>query len=1199
MCASFAPALQGGTVCRKRKTGQQPQLIWRAVMTNRIRTGIICLMLFTVAALLNTYKVKAQSTTQGAISGTVVDPSGAAVPKASVSIKNMATGFATGRTTDASGYFDAPLLDPGTYSVLISAQGFAAYRADSVVVVVGQVTTLLPHLSVASASSSVVVTEQTPVMNLESPDFTDTLNQSTIQNLPINNRRWSALAMSTPGVVSDSNGFGLVSVRGISPILNNVEIDGADDNNAFYSEERGRTREAYSTSGSSVREFAVNTGVYSAEYGRAAGGVINSVTKSGTNKIHGQAYFWDRESNWAAYNDYSKVTKIVNGVNTPTPLKPEDLRKIYGFTAGGPLIKNKLFWIYTYDQHTHVFPIVGIPSNPQQFYVLPAATLPGGAKCNLTPATPEAAGNGYLSGDTVVQDREACTLAARQGITYAQAAYDWAALLLGSGNVSTSNYVGAVPITDLGLNSDIGQAPRFGYQEINTPKLDWQINDKEHFSVLYHRLRWDAPGDVQTGNPVSYARDTAGNDFVKLDYGLTKLTSLITNSISNEVLYQYSRELEDESQQPFTDYTEADMNNKSGNIPEVGIASSSSSGYGFTAGSPYYSYRPANPYELKWQAGDILYWSHGNHTIKFGADLVHNYDYQNYLYEINGYFSYNYIGDYFNDLLDFKNGNKPTASTIATNYGCDKSSSEYASSASSSYVAGYPCYSNFYQGFGPPTFAIATMDTGAFAQDNWKFSPRLTLELGLRWDHEGIPGPVAAFTTATGSFTPYSGLTNSPDDKTDFGPRIGFAYDVYGHGTTVIRGGWGMYFGRITNGNIMSVRLNTGSPNGQIAPSYKNNPLSAGISEGPVYPNIFTGGTSTAKPVSDYFASNMKLPEVQEFDLELQQEVGRGTFFALSYLGSMGRRLPNFLNENIEPCSQSPTACTSYTLTVSDPSGKGPLPAGPLTINNIYTAYGNTGQFGSVANNYAAITEMVSNVNSSYNAMVAEILNRSLKSIQFDASYTWSHALDFAQNASTAPGTESWYDPYGNYRLNYGNSSWNVPNRFTAYAIYNFPDLHSGNPLRWAANDWSFDDTFKMQNGLPFTPGMNSTFIGSGLNNYWNGAGGLAIIPGYIGYDTARYPRTTVDDIRLQKQISFEHGYNLQLMCNVFNVANHQNITAEGTNLYNYSGGTLTYLSQGGTPNSSVNTYGFPTNSNNSGFLYTPRQVEITARLNF
>lgn len=1157
---------------------------------NRIRWGVVRLALFALITCFGTLGLNAQSTTQGAIAGTVSDPTGAAVGGAVVTIQNAATGFVEKVAADGSGFFKAPLLRPGNYTVSVTASGFGSYRADNVTVYVGQVTSIAPRLAVAASSTQVVVTEQTPVMNTESPDFTDTLNYKSLQTIPINNRRWSSLAMTTPAVVSDSNGFGLVSIRGISPILNNVEIDGADDNQAFFSEERGRTREAYSTSGNAVQEFAVNTGVYSAEYGRAAGGVITSVTKSGTNQLHGEAYFYDRESNWGAYNPYSKVTTIVNGANVSEPLKPEDLRKIYGFTAGGPLIKDKLFWIYTYDQHTHVFPIVGVPYNPLNFYTLPAATLPTGANCNLTPATPEAAGNGYLSGDTsstATEDKEACTLAARQGITYAQAAADWASLING-GSLTGGQ-------TDLGLNSDIGPTPRFGYQEINTPKIDWQINDREHLSVLYHRLRWDSPGGVQTGNPVNYARDTDGNDFVKLDYGLTKLTSLITSNISNEVLYQYSRELDDEGQQPFTPYTLADMNNNSGNIPEVLVADSSS-GWGFAAGSPYYSYRIAYPLEYKWQVGDILYWNKGNHSLKFGVDAVHNYDFQNNLYEGNGEYSYQYLGLYFNDLLDFKNGVTPTASTSGTNYGCDSSYTEYATSATSKVVAGYPCYADFYQGFGAPTFGLNTMDTGVFAQDNWKFSPRLTLELGLRWDHEALPAPSSEFTSATGNFTPYNGLTNHPNQWDNFGPRIGFSYDLYGGGKTILRGGWGMYYGRITNGNLLEVLFDSGSPVAQTSPTFHNAPTSS-VAEGPQYPNIFASGGSTSKPASYFFSKNLKLPEVQEFDMQVQQAVGRDTFFSVSYLGSLGRDLPNFLDVNIKPCSASPTACESKTITVSDASGKGPIPAGPLTINNIYTTYGNTALLGPNAVNFTSITEMVSNVNSSYNAFVAEILNRSLKSIQFDANYTWSHALDFDQNADTEGATNIWYDPYSNARFNYGNSAYNVPNRFVAYALYSFPNLNSGNPLKWAANGWSLDESFQMQNGLPYTAGWSGTLSGA-LGSGFNGAGGLAIIPGYIGVNTHRYPRHIVDDMRVQKEFAFEHGYNLQLMCNVFNVANHQNVTAVGTTAYSLSGSTLTYLGQGAS-NASDNTLGIPTNSNSAGFLYTPRQVEIAARFNF
>lgn len=1157
---------------------------------NRIHLGIasfvlLCLAMFTMPVALH-----AQTSTQGSIAGTVMDPTGAVIGGATVTITNTGTNATVKLVSDGSGFFKAPLLEPGTYSVSISAPGFAPYHADNVVVVVGQVTSLLPRMALASSSTQVVVSEQTPVMNLESPDFTDTLNTAALQNIPINNRRWSSLAMTTPGVVSDANGYGLVSIRGISPILNNVEIDGADDNQAFFSEERGRTREAYSTSGSAVREFAVNTGVYSAEYGRAAGGVITSVTKSGTNQLHGQAYFYDRESNWAAYNDYTTITQLVNGVNTTEHIKPEDLRKIYGFTAGGALIKDKLFWIYTYDQHTHVFPVVGIPYNPANFYTLPAATLPAGATCNLTPSTPEAAGNGYLSGDTsstATEDKEACTLAARQGITYAQAAADWASLING-GNLTGGQ-------SDLGLNSDLGQVARFGYQEINTPKIDWQITPKEHWSVLYHRLRWDSPGGVQTAAADNYSRDADGTDFVKLDYGLTKLTSLITNNISNELLFQYSRELDDEGQQPFTPYTLADMNNKSGNIPEVLVASSSS-GWGFTAGSPYYSYRIAYPLERKWQIGDTLYWTKGNHSLKFGVDAVHNYDFQNNLYEGNGEFSFQYLGLYMNDLLDFRNGISPAASTTATNYGCDSNYTEYATSASSQVVSGYPCYSAFYQGFGTPTFGLNTMDTGLFAQDNWKFSPRMTLELGLRYDHEALPAPSAAFTQATGSFTPYTGLTNAPDQKFNFGPRVGFSYDVFGKGNTVLRGGYGLYYGRITNGNLLEVLFDSGSPNAQYTTTYYNAPTST-ISEGPQYPNIEASAGAASKPSSYFFSKNLKLPEVQEFDLQVQQALGKGTFFSISYLGSMGRELPNFLNVNLKPCSASPTACETKTITVSDASGKGPIPAGSLTINNIYTSYGNTALLGPNAVNFQSITEMVSNVNSSYNAAVFEILNRSLKSLQFDFNYTWSHALDFSQNADTEGTTNAWYDPYGNYRINYGNSNYNVPNRFVAYALYNVPGIHSDSMLKWVTNGWSIDDSFQAQNGLPYTAGWSGKISGA-IGSDFNGAGGSTIIPGYIGVNTFRYPRHIVDDARVQKDFAFEHGRQLQLILNAFNIANHQNITGVGTTAYTLSGSTLTYLGQG-TSNPSDNTLGQPTNSNSSGFLYTPRELEISARFNF
>ncbi|MGA2349523.1 MAG: TonB-dependent receptor [Terracidiphilus sp.] len=1125
---------------------------------NRIRFGILCLALFTFCICSESVSLYAQTSTEGSITGTVLDPSGAAVSGGAVTIHNVGTNAEIKLTTDGSGFYKAPLLEPGTYTVTFAASGFATYRATNVIVQVGQVTTIEPHLKVGASSSSVEVTEQAPVLNLESPDFTDTLDTRALQSIPINNRRWSSLAMTTPGVVSDSNGYGLVAVRGISPLLNNVEIDGADDNDAFYAEERGRTREAYSTSGSAVREFAVNTGVYSAEYGRAAGGVITSVTKSGTNDLHGQAYFWDRESKWNAYNDYAVVSTLnsTTGTYLPTPIKPEDLRKIYGFTVGGALIKDKLFWIYTYDQHTRIFPGTAVPNSAGSFYLLPSAALATGETC---------AANGYLTGAPTgaTNDTYACALAARQ--KYAAITGPPAITPYAQGASAYDNGIS-------GLNTDLGNVPRAGYQEINTPKLDYQINPKEHVSVLYHRLRWDSPGGVQTTATDDYGVDTWGNDYVKLDYGVAKLTSLITTNISNELLFQYGRELLDESQQPYSAYTKANLVGTGGNVPEVSMDTT----VGMYIGSPYYSYRVALPYEKKWQIGDVLYWSRGNHTVKLGVDAVHNYDLQNNTYESNGYYSYSYIGNYLNDVL---NEGKALATTGT---GCNSSASSSATSATSVITGTYPCYSSYTQGFGSPIYAISTMDTGFFGQDNWKFSPRLTLELGLRYDYEAIPPADPNLTTATGTFVPYTGLTNNPSDKMSFGPRIGFSYDLFGKGNTVLRGGYGIYYGRITNGNLLNARLTTGSPNGQYTTQWK--PSYAGA---PQFPNPVSAGALTS-PSSYFLASNLRNPMVQEYDLQMQQGIGKGTFFQASYLGALGRELPNYLDVNL-------TNVQNVTITVSDTSNSGPLgPNGTTFVVPTFTAYGNTALLGASAANFQSITEVASNVNSNYNALVVEVLNRSLRSFQFDANYTWSHALDYSQNADTEGAANTWYNPYSDARINYGNSSYNVPNRFVAYALYRFPNIPATNWVKYLVNDWSLDDSFQMQNGLPYTVSLGSNEYNSSdaVYYYWNGSG-VNLLP-TIGVNTKRYPRRIVDDARLQKAISFNKGRSLELIGNVFNLANHQNITGINTTAYKVAStgalaGTATYQS----------TYGQITNSNNSGFLYTPREIEIAARFNF
>src|SRR5438093_283668 len=159
---------------------------------------------------------------------------------------------------------------------------------------------------------------------------------------------------------TDDGTFGLVSFRGISGVLNNSQVDGGDNNQAWQSEERGRTRIGYVVSQSAIREFQVNTSNYSAEYGRSAGGVINTVTKSGTNEFHGSAFLFDRNNKWGARNPNSFISTFDNGVVGKAALKPKDVRYQFGGAVGGPIVKDKAFFFFSYDQQKRDFPGVAV-----------------------------------------------------------------------------------------------------------------------------------------------------------------------------------------------------------------------------------------------------------------------------------------------------------------------------------------------------------------------------------------------------------------------------------------------------------------------------------------------------------------------------------------------------------------------------------------------------------------------------------------------------------------------------------------------------------------------------------------------------------------------------------------------------------------------------------------------------------------------
>jgi len=239
-------------------------------MSKTAKLSLGCLLVLALSAI-----TMAQSTTTGAIGGVVTNPNKEVVAGASVSVRNMGTNKEDTATTDDSGRFKVAGLQPGKYTVTVNSTGFSALTQDNVVVEIGRETSLEVGLNVGEVTGVVDVTAEAPVINTTQQDFSTNINQTSINELPINGRRWSNFALLTPGAVPDGT-FGLISFRGISGLLNNNTIDGGDNNQAFFAEGRGRTRISYSVSQAAIREFQVNTSSYSAEYGRSAGGVVNA-----------------------------------------------------------------------------------------------------------------------------------------------------------------------------------------------------------------------------------------------------------------------------------------------------------------------------------------------------------------------------------------------------------------------------------------------------------------------------------------------------------------------------------------------------------------------------------------------------------------------------------------------------------------------------------------------------------------------------------------------------------------------------------------------------------------------------------------------------------------------------------------------------------------------------------------------------------
>lgn len=952
--------------------------------------------LFTLVAslLLTAIGVCAQSqATTGNIEGRVLDQNDAAIPNATVTAINQATGLEKTASADDEGNFRLILLPPGSYVVRATAANFAQYELQNVPVTVGGKTPLDINLSVGGVKTEIRIADELPVVETTRTSVSSTVNQRAVENLPVNGRNYLDFATLTPGVVRDPTRDGDLSVGGQKGTLNNLQVDGADNNNTFFGQAFGRTgvRPPYQFSEESVQEFQVNQNGFSAEFGRAGGAVINVVTRSGTNQFHGGAFEYFRDEALNANTPNLKATQAQQfqlGLRSDNNKRPPSQINQFGGRFGGPIVKNRAFFFFTYDGQRQKLPN---PVEPPNFFTAAAAT----ARPLLTP-------------------------------------------LIGTYQV----------------NRD---------QDVFLIKSDILINSSNNLSLRFNKQNFTGVNNEFTG-PLA-VEEHSGDSLARTHTFSGTLASTLTTSIVNELRFQFARDKE--------------PGEANSDLPEAQIQT----GQGFLLiGRNNFS--PRETTIKRAQFIDNVSIVSGRHNFKTGLDF--NFD------RIFNFFPGFFTGQYtFNSYADFAL-NRPA---------------------------------RFQQRFGVPGTDGATTkpnssDYSAFFQDDWRVTPKLTINAGLRYDYQALarpplrnPDPVllaAGFDTS-----------REAKDTNNFSPRFGFSYAF--DDKSVLRGGYGLFYGRTT-----AIVLGTAhSGNGVQTTGVNLTCTTTPSNPCPVYPNILTTAPGSGTLTSDIFLfpENYQQPSVQQGRLGYEREVFANTSLSVTYLYFRGTHLTRTRDVNL----RAPVATAALD------------PATNLTY--FVQRFPLTRPFA----NYGRISLFESTGNSLYNGLATQLQRRFSRGLQFTVSYTYSFALDDKPDqTAVVPGggddakvVQNSFDIRDDFRA----ADADLRHRLVISPVYELGRFRSDNAImRALLSDYTFSGIAQLQSGFAY-----SATIGADLNRDGNARNDR--VPA-SARNVFRTPATYQFDARLTRNIRFGEEKRLRLIVEGFNLFNRANIATVNTNFF-------------------------------------------------
>ncbi len=1076
------------------------------------------------------------------ISGTITDSTGAVVSGASIDVTSTATGKTVTVTSGGTGNYAVNALKPGQYQVQVKAANFASVT-QNVTLQIGQTLPLNFSLKAGAVTENVEVTTAAPLVATQSSDLGDVITGRQVVDLPLNARNFTQLATLVPGVTrgSDTNGDATggsgnaetyrynssggaaLVVNGLRPQANNFLLDGFDNNESLVN------TIVFFSAPDAIQEFRVETNVAPAEFGRAGGGIVNTAIKSGTNQWHGT--LWEFFRNSAL--DATQWEPVQNAKKFPFH------QNQFGAAVGGPIMKNKLFIFGDYQ---------GFRSSA------PASTDYATVPTNLMRSS------GYTNFSELLG----------QGINIMNP-------LTGQpfpGNIITIplnpaavNYLNAYPLPNCDANTNpnchgIEQnytTTRQRTQTINDYDIraDWIIGQKDS---AFARVSSGSDNLTTTSRlPMLPAGFGSGTNPTNPWSAVIDETHTFGTNLINDFRFGFIRTnfgyippFQSEPVSANLGIVNANVNALGQPDPQLGGGALIG---GFNSQLEYTGdYGPYQVPQNTWQTADNVSWVKGKHNVKFGFNILRRQ--VNFFRPLTGKGFFNLCG----------NGQPPSITGYEV----------------TDLLIGFTC--NYQVGPALGDSQTRNWENGFYGQDDWRVTPRLTLNLGLRYDV--ITWPVekhnnqANFDIFTGQLQIAGQDGNSrsfiPTAWKNFAPRIGFAYDLFGDGRTKISGGYGIFY-FVDRGGINNQLAQNPPFSGQVNYSFANgyrvtftgqapqgtndangncltscNPVGATIplpSKGPIQVDL-NNPQNVAISIAT-LPSNVT-PNVQEWNLQFERQLGQSMSFSLAYVGNKGTHLTTYYNYNRQQYNDPQCSVTD-----------------PIGCN--FPALG-------------AINTQATIGNSIYNSLQTSLNRRFTNNLQFTINYAWSHAID------DSPGAFDTYNINNTSPVNYrdlaaerATSNLNVGQRIVLTGLYALPFGHGqkyGSNWNGFTNTviggWQLNLLFTAQSGTPFdvlynggNPTVRPDLVGNPYANmpspnYYFNPAAFAAVPTNSAGVTTRAGTTRRNyltgpgyndvDLSTFKDFKFTERYTLQFRAEFFNLLNHPNFVNPN---YNFTDGNF------------------------------------------